>query len=296
MSDSNRGNGTKIVGGITLVIILFLSIMLIYSSGRKHGEAIGEYSANADTYARHTQEHIKDCLTLAEDGSKTKCIIDEIEASNEHERAEKDLVAQTEMALWALGMLVVSTLMMLVSALGVWWIRDTLVETRKAVKAADDAVTVTREVGEAQVRAYVAPYEFSVVFDQNVGVADIHGMVRNSGQSPAHRFRHAYLVVNEPKDFDISKSKVDTFSPEAMLAANGATPLHEYITTGGEHDEGWVRRILSKEDSLWLIAEGEYFDVFGKMKHSYRKVIRADVGRSPIVFVVVEDIQNSEKA
>lgn len=171
----------------------------------------------------------------------------------------------------------------------------TLFLTFMANVAAMRAVSVTREIGEAQVRAYVAPYEFSVVLDQNVGIVDIHGVVRNSGQSPAQKFRHGYIVVNEPKDFDISKSKVDTFSPEAVLSSNGATPIHEYITTGGEYDQGWVRRIITKEDCLWVVAEGEYFDVFGKEKHSYRKVIRADVGRSPVVFVVVEDTQKSEK-
>lgn len=75
MSNGNRGTGFKAVTGAALLVIAGLLVMLIYDSGRKHGEAIGEYAANTDTYARETQEHIEKCLTLPEDGTKTECIV-----------------------------------------------------------------------------------------------------------------------------------------------------------------------------------------------------------------------------
>ncbi|WP_415404683.1 hypothetical protein [Tateyamaria sp. SN3-11] len=177
--------------------------MLIYDSGRKHGEAIGEYAANTDTYARHTQEHVKECLSIAEDSAKTECIIKEIEASNEHERAEKDLIAQTEMALWALGMLVVSGLMLFVTAIGVWWIRDTLVETRRAVKAADDAVLVTREMGITQNRGWLKVEAVStnaiqpLVLDSEAGDANYNLPLKcrltNVGNGPCLNVRISIL-------------------------------------------------------------------------------------------------------
>ncbi|MEP2892441.1 hypothetical protein [Tateyamaria sp.] len=155
MSKGDRNQGTKIVGFIAATLIAALMLVGVYDSGRKHGEAIGEYEANSDTYARHTQDQITQCLTLAEDGTKSECMVQVIEANNEHERAEKDLVAQTEMALWALGMLVVSFLMLFVTGLGAWWVRSTLIETKNAVKAANDAVEVTRDIGNRQIRPYV---------------------------------------------------------------------------------------------------------------------------------------------
>jgi hypothetical protein len=124
MPKGNRGKGTKTVGASVALFIFSCLLVGIYDSGRKHGEAIGEYVANTDTYARETQEHIEKCLTLPEDGTKTECIVREIGASNEHERAEKDLIAQTEMALWAFWMLVVSASMLVITAFGVWCLVD----------------------------------------------------------------------------------------------------------------------------------------------------------------------------
>lgn len=213
MFKRSRSSGFKVVTGAFALAIFGLLVMAIYDSGRKHGEAIGEYAANTDTYARHTQENVKDCLSLPEDGTKTKCIIEVVEACNEHERSEKDLIAQTEMALWALGMLVVSTLMMLVSALGVWWIRGTLTETRKAVKAADNAVTVTREIGQAQIRAYLSVNSIKaqyIIAQSSKGTTTIDWAfefkLRNSGQTPA---RNIWC-------------KVDIITPNAEASGNAA--------------------------------------------------------------------------
>lgn len=70
-----------------------------------------------------------------------------------------------------------------ISWLAVVYLRETLRETRKAVKAADDAVDVTREIGQAQVRAYLncPSVEFAVNEMQLRCLFNLH----NSGASPA---------------------------------------------------------------------------------------------------------------
>ncbi|WP_377149802.1 hypothetical protein [Roseovarius aestuarii] len=125
--------------------IVSLATLSIYSLGRHHGEAIGENAANTDTYARHTEEDIEKCLALPEDGSKSKCIREVIEANNEHERMEDDLVAQTEMALWALGMLVVTFLGVLATGAGVYYVRRTLIQADKTNIAALGAANAANE-------------------------------------------------------------------------------------------------------------------------------------------------------
>lgn len=112
-----------------------------------------------------------------------KCVHDVIQATNEHDRAENDLVAQTEMAWWAFWMAIVSGAALIITAVGIYFIRETLVETRKAVKAADDAVDVTQDVGQAQVRAYVACQSAKFAVDLDAFWCAV--TLKNAGQSPA---------------------------------------------------------------------------------------------------------------
>ncbi|MGB7433402.1 MAG: hypothetical protein WA921_13130, partial [Ahrensia sp.] len=62
-----------------------------------------------------------------------------------------------------------------ISVWAVWLLKNTLEATREAVRAADDAVTETRRIGEAQVRAYFR--EKGIVFRwnkrDNVSLPDI---------------------------------------------------------------------------------------------------------------------------
>ncbi len=265
MSNSDRSTGFKVVTVLTAILIASLVAVFLYDSGRKHGEALGEYSANSDTYARNTQEHIKECLALPEDGRKSKCIVKVVEASNEHERAEKDLIAQTEMALWALGMLVVSTLMMFVSALGVWWIRETLAETRNAVKAADDAVTVTRKIGESQLRAYCsvdsATLEQGNPDSGGDGYRKIYTQItiKNYGQTPAYDAR-GWIACNSYSRKEGKIRKLRREQPQNTLPLGpGATFLLKTpLVIRNEGELG--------DEQIFVIGFWRYKDCFGSAR------------------------------
>jgi hypothetical protein len=87
-----------------------------------------------------------------------------------------DGIAQWTMALTGVFALFLSTW-------AVWLLKRTVDETRKAVKAADDAVNVTRELGEAQIRAYLSckSGKYKLTKDRVSAVVEIE----NTGQSPA---------------------------------------------------------------------------------------------------------------
>lgn len=69
-------------------------------------------------------------------------------------------------------------------------LRDTLIATREAVKAADDAVEVTRDIGNKQLRAYlwIGVSEIMDVAAERRPRAQIG--LKNYGQTPARVLSH----------------------------------------------------------------------------------------------------------
>lgn len=80
-------------------------------------------------------------------------------------------------------MAIVSVVATVLSFIAVILLNNTLKETREAVGAADDAVKVTREIGEAQARAYITIAQASITFFKNN--FDLHISFENSGRSPS---------------------------------------------------------------------------------------------------------------
>jgi hypothetical protein len=85
-------------------------------------------------------------------------------------------------AWWSVGIVAFGTLLL------VW----TLCLTRRANEAAQDAVKATREIGEAQVRAYLSTTHVQVGHNRPNGNLSFTCDILNSGQSPA---RDAYALV-----------------------------------------------------------------------------------------------------
>ncbi|RAZ79758.1 hypothetical protein DPM35_00150 [Mesorhizobium atlanticum] len=67
----------------------------------------------------------------------------------------------------------------------------------RSAKAAEDAITVSREIGEAQARAYISVTK--AWFENNAkALPKIILQVRNSGQSPAYDLKVVYRACTEP--------------------------------------------------------------------------------------------------
>src|SRR5690606_8071955 len=92
------------------------------------------------------------------------------------------LRAQQDMALWALGVLLVSVASTGVSLVGVFLLIISLSQTRRAIKD-------TRELGEAEVRAYVTCTECQISNVATGYAPKASIKLRNSGQTPAANVR-----------------------------------------------------------------------------------------------------------
>ncbi|WP_414831698.1 hypothetical protein [Afifella sp. YEN Y35] len=95
-------------------------------------------------------------------------------------RAAEASIRSAELAWWQSFWTFFQTLLVAVGTIAIVW---TLFETRKAVEAASNTVVVTREIGEAQVRAYLTCNGANYRRSENGIKVSVE--LTNNGQSPA---------------------------------------------------------------------------------------------------------------
>lgn len=174
-------NGSTLEAFLICVVILGVSIG-IYATGRTIGVDIGR---NEITAREHYDTEKNGALAACTDTDITalrECVVQAVESAQYQSESRQDLYAQQDMSRWTFWMAIVSGLLFLVSSLGIVWIRDTLIETRRAVKAADDAVEVTRIIGQQQIRAYVGLKTINFNTHQVATVKIV-----NFGNTPAYK-------------------------------------------------------------------------------------------------------------
>jgi hypothetical protein len=149
-------------------------------------EQAHHYSEKAE---RAAADHIEKTCSGLNPAALIDCISEAIEAREETKRAEYDLSAQEQMALSTLWMTIFGGFSVLVSIGGVYLIWRTFDASRESIdaavkmaKLAREANAVTREIGQAQVRAYIScdGGGYQVTEDQIV----IKARFTNRGQSP----------------------------------------------------------------------------------------------------------------
>ena len=113
-------------------------------------------------------------------------------------RSEQDLRAQWEMARFTLWAAFAAWAGVFVTIVGIFYVRQTLEANRAAVKEAEKASAITRESGQAQVRAYVSVSDFSLsITEERRPIVEFNYM--NTGQSPARFIEiNVRIVVTQP--------------------------------------------------------------------------------------------------
>ncbi len=211
------------------------------------------------------------CAALPTARDAIQCYDDSVTAGRDHHRAEQDLDAQREMADWAEGMLwatlIIGVFTIFVTALGAFWVKKTLDVTRAAVKAADDAVEVTRAVGNAQIRPYlsvdgfIAPHA-SVM----LGGSTVEFTFKNHGVTPAN------LTYVDAVSFVDSFATPETVEvPETGwcrlgnggLVHGGEAALNMRVTTGNLEQSTIDKIVISKDFRLYCAVRLSYTDLLG---------------------------------
>ena len=134
--------------------------------------------------------------------------------------------------------------------LGVIWIRQTLQATRETARAAVDATTAAREIGEAQVRAYLGVSKISAsiegsLLDAKI-VVEVH--VGNGGQTPARNltFRGYIFYVGEDTEvralhIDNTADPADIYSGEVRRVFSCRVEMTAFEIADLEHRRGGIK-------------------------------------------------------
>lgn len=174
--------------------VLFIALLMVLAT---HVTA-QERAPNQDVEHAPTQTEPAKETAIQPNGAETRVepVAPAQPPKEEHDQAIADDTKSTSnnSLFWGDGvaqwvMAITSILALGVSAWAVWLVRRSLVLTREAVEAAvrsadlaDKAITVTREVGEAQSRAYINVKEAN--FDQGQERATL--VIQNFGQTSAY--------------------------------------------------------------------------------------------------------------
>ena len=170
-------NAIHFVGAFALVAVTFW-ISLDLTELRTRQLVAEQYGEAAK--AQYSNSEIAELCRSGSETVRMKCVVNAIEAREQQSQDTRDLHAQEWMAKWAKWMFWAAAVGSGAALYGLWLLRRTWEEAKRTAD-------IAREIGEAQVRAYLTVDQVTI-FSEGVegGVRwTITPTIRNSGQSPA---------------------------------------------------------------------------------------------------------------
>jgi hypothetical protein len=184
------------------VLLLAFTGLLLVSAGQgvwswhdANTQAYEEQKKRSDAEQKQASERIaSECAVMfAPADLVAKCLASAVEAYEAGKNTDADLKAQMDMAFWAKLMFIATTASLGISLLGLYFLMLSLRQTR-------EAISTDREVGHAQVRAYVDVTPLGMDMIAEGKALTVHFKIENTGQSPAKRLQYiAYAFLAEPK-------------------------------------------------------------------------------------------------
>lgn len=223
----------------------------IYATGLKLGETKAQNTYHASRYAAHAADQINGSCLNGDVADVAKCIAEVIDSTNENQRAQKDLQAQTEMALWAFWMLISTVVMAAITLLGVVFVWQTFKVTR-------DMAIDTRDIGKAQVRAYLGYGSTTISISDST--VSLQATLKNFGASPANEVFgwFALVLVQDPEGLDPQEAERRSEKFSTDLQAGGEFSINNSVTVPISAIERWKRG----EIEAFIFAGARYRTVF----------------------------------
>lgn len=211
-------------------------------------------------YTEYTREKIAQACAASDKIENIKCVNEAFAAKRAFEYNQSDLVAQRQSALWAYIMAAAAVFGIALSAVGVWLVKTTFDETRKANEIAKDTA-------RKQLRPFV--YVTKVDFDYTYGgqnddtkfAFDIH--IKNFGQTPAKNVTvKVCSFVRVYDDLDFSKNLTGAeVSQMNDIAPNFENWREDHPLTISFED--W-QAVIAGTSCIYVDGVLEYHDAFGQ--------------------------------
>jgi hypothetical protein len=254
MSDRDRSGFFKAVTTVFIVVLIAIALKATWDLSASHTAYSQTADQKAQDYAESAQDRIsRTCVELSP-AESAECIREIIETTKEAQTAQHDLAAQRSMALWAAAMFWATVSTVVVAAIGIYYVRNTLMETRR--------------IGQAQVRAYLADDGFNVGWakadDGRPIVDNIEAIWKNTGLSPALSCRINLILTGLLPEEAEKPIQGNANAPESqklgtISIAAGARALCGGTSLSADQTADW----LEGRNILVVHSFAVYKDVFG---------------------------------
>lgn len=228
-----------------LALILFVC-WSVYATGLKLGETKAQNAYHTSRYAAHATNEIKRSCLNGNGSYLPECVAEVIQSTNEDQRAQSDLEAQTKMALWAFWMLVSTIVMAGITLVGVVYVYQTLV--------------ATRQIGQNQTRPWVMVAGYDRGQDDKDGAFLIAIRWKNFGVTPANNLRmfvESKVVDTEEETPHLQFRSGELYSP-ASMAPGMQTPSSLQRIARSDY-----LACLDRKKAIILYGAATYEDIFG---------------------------------
>lgn len=267
MSDSDNEISAYNKAGLALLAVIFgLLLFALTDAHYRHEQQQLIVAAGSDTGQPTSQ------LATPRAGlpPQAQAMVSNPEPQGASEVQRRDLAAQEAMSVWTFWAMVWAFLTTAIAGFGLWWIRGTFRETRRAVdetaratRAMLDANDIAELNAQRQLRPYVFPSRAWFEINENgEPVAFIE--IRNFGQTPALNKRgwsHTWVecfplhdpLPDAPADLPMGSAVIGPGATSEAVQPHGG-PLNEFSR----------REIESGRAALYVYGHFTYLDIFGQ--------------------------------
>jgi hypothetical protein len=240
--------GLIAVACVAVIGIAIAGLVILWGNTKQAEYERDAYQHSAE-YARDTYGPEQNaCVTLSAE-LQANCIAEARDKARNNERYEQDLVAQRTSAVWTFIMGSAAVVGMVLSTFGVYLVWTTFNATR-------DANKITREIGKAQVGAYMS--EDRVFVTSKDGEFQFTHVWHNTGQSPALQCQCFvdYVIMK----FDTEEKEIKSFSDYPKIDHIG------YSCASGK-EKYLYGTIINKEINDDLFAKNSKIIVFSAVRY-----------------------------
>jgi hypothetical protein len=254
----------------------------------RHSNSPRQHAESARTFAARS------CRGL-DPAAMFECVHDAAERSAETAHTEQDLIAQQDSAFAAKAMLGVSAMGTIFGLVGLWFVYQTLSETRLAAKAAIRSNEISEDTAKRQLRSYLVAKNVELEGVEIGTKASLTFEIKNVGQTPAYEFRlqpEISYFEGAWKDARNARIRFRRASADDPPSTKGSmVGAGEFVTFRMPYkapfSAKFIQRIRDGKVTILLAGVASYRDAFGRrrlltLSYSLNPANLADNGKAKL--------------